>query len=108
MTTDGVLESRAPVTAGETEAKREKTEGQVHIVNHSVAQLAAEPGTEWRSFVSQFSLFFLFFFPFSTLFSQFPSLSLPVRLVLILRCLCFSVTTVETLSTGEHIFNPSL
>lgn len=92
MTTDGVLESRAPVTAGEAEAKREKTEGRVHVVNRSMPQMATEPGTEWRSSVSQAR----------------SSPSLQIRLGSILRCLRFSVTTEEALSTGEHIFIPSL
>lgn len=33
MSTDGVLESRASVTAGETEAKREKNERQTDAVS---------------------------------------------------------------------------
>lgn len=49
MTTNGVLESRTTVTAGEAEAKRKKIEGQNRVVNHSMPPLAAEPGTEWRS-----------------------------------------------------------
>lgn len=51
MCTDGVLESRDSVTAGETEAKKEKNERQTAAVSCSMpsSQLAAEPGTEWRS-----------------------------------------------------------
>ena len=49
MATDGVLESRGPVTAGEAEAKRKKIEGQTHAVNRLMPQLTAEPGTERRS-----------------------------------------------------------
>lgn len=92
MTTDGVLESRALVTAGEAEAKRKKIGGQTPVVNHPMPQLAAERGTEQRSSVSQSR----------------SSLSLAVRLVSALRCLCFSVTAGKALSTGEHIFIPGL
>lgn len=91
MTTDGVLKGRAPVTSGEAEAKRKKIEGQTHKVKHSMTQLAVEPGTEWRC-VSQFRSI----------------LSLAVKLVSTLRCLCFSVTLGEVLSTREHIFIPNL
>lgn len=92
MTTDGVLESRAPVTAGEAEAKRKKIKGQTHVVNHSMPQLAAEPGTEQRCSIS---------------WSR-SSLSLAVRPVSTLRCLCSSVTAGQALSAGEHIFIPNL
>lgn len=39
MTTDGVLESRAPVTAREAEAKRKKTKGQTHVVKQQTQEL---------------------------------------------------------------------
>lgn len=87
MSTDGVLESRVSVTAGETEAKREKNERQTAAVSCSMpsSQLAAEPGTEWRSSGSRYR----------------SCLRIVVRLVSILGS--FPDTAGEVLSAGERV-----
>lgn len=87
MTTDGVLENRAPVTAGEAEAMK-RTQGQTHVVNNSMPLLPAEAGSEWKSLSWYQS-----------------SLSLVVRLVSSLRCLCFFLSLWGKHYPLESIFS---